>query len=171
MKTGHFQSCVHFWIFQICWHIESSSLIALPFRILNSSSAPKCGKLYRERIFFFIIFFSYFQDFHNVYIFLFQICWCSECSTLAALSSGICNSSPGIPSPPPALSIVLLPKTHLTSHSRMSGSRCVTTPLRLSWSLRCPSYIGAITYPLSTWCETLLRKKRENGNLSHGKLT
>ena len=31
--------------------------------------------------------------------------------------------STGIPSPPPALFVVMLPKAHLTSHSRMSGSR------------------------------------------------
>ena len=35
------------------------------------------------------------------------------------------NSSTGIPSPPLALFIVMLPKAHLTSHSRMSGSRWV----------------------------------------------
>ena len=29
----------------------------------------------------------------------------------------------GIPSPPPALFIVMLPKTHLTSHSKMFVSR------------------------------------------------
>ena len=33
------------------------------------------------------------------------------------------NSSTGIPSPPLALFIVMLPKAHLTLHSRMSGSR------------------------------------------------
>ena len=31
----------------------------------------------------------------------------------------------------------MLPKAHLTSHSRMSGSRWVITPTWLSWSLRC----------------------------------
>ena len=40
----------------------------------------------------------------------------------------IWNSSAGIPSPPLALFIVMLPKAHLTSHSRMSGSRWVITP-------------------------------------------
>ena len=40
--------------------------------------------------------------------------------------------SPGIPSPPLALFIVMLPKVHLTSHSRMSGSRWVITPSWLS---------------------------------------
>ena len=39
------------------------------------------------------------------------------------LSVAILNSSAEIPSPPIALFIVILPKVHLTSHSRMSGSR------------------------------------------------
>ena len=42
------------------------------------------------------------------------------------------NSSAGIPSPPLALFVVMLPKAHLTSHSRISGSRWVITPLWLS---------------------------------------
>ena len=42
------------------------------------------------------------------------------------------NSSTGIPSPPLALFIVMLSKAHLTSHSRMSGSRWGITPLWLS---------------------------------------
>ena len=47
-----------------------------------------------------------------------------------ASSFRIWNSSPGIPSPPLALFVVMLPKSHLTLHSRMSGSRWVIT---LSW--------------------------------------
>ena len=62
---------------------------------------------------------------------VFQICWYIECSTLTA-SFRIWNSSPGIPSPPLALFIVMLPKAHLTSHSRISGSRWVITPSWLS---------------------------------------
>ena len=46
------------------------------------------------------------------------------------------NSSTWIPSPPLALIVVMLPKAHLTSHSRVSGSRWVTTPSWLSGSLR-----------------------------------
>ena len=61
---------------------------------------------------------------------VFQICWHIECSTFTASSSRIWNSSTGIPSPPLALFEVMLPKVHLTSHSRMSGSRWVITP---SW--------------------------------------
>ena len=38
------------------------------------------------------------------------------------------DSSTGIPSPPLALFVVMLHKAHLTSHSRMSGSRRVITP-------------------------------------------
>ena len=59
----------------------------------------------------------------------FQICWQIEYSTSTASSFRIWNSSTGIPSPPLALFIVTLPKAHLTSHSRMSGSRWVITPL------------------------------------------
>ena len=67
---------------------------------------------------------------------LFQICWHIECSTFIASSFRIWNSSAGIPSPPLALFIVMLPKGHLTSHSRLSGSRWVITPLWLSGSSR-----------------------------------
>ena len=63
---------------------------------------------------------------------VFQICWHIECSTLTASSFRIGNSSAGIPSPPLYLFAVMLPKAHLTSHSRMSGSRWVITPLWLS---------------------------------------
>ena len=33
-----FQSCDPFWVFQICWHIECSTLTASSFRIWNSST-------------------------------------------------------------------------------------------------------------------------------------
>ena len=58
---------------------------------------------------------------------VFQICWHIECSTFTASSFRIWNSSTRIPSPPLALFIVMIPKAHLTSHSRMSGSRWLTT--------------------------------------------
>ena len=54
---------------------------------------------------------------------VFQICWHIECSTFTASSFRIRNSLTGIPSPPLALFIVMLSKAHLTSHSRLSGSR------------------------------------------------
>ena len=80
MKTDLFQSCGHWWVFQICWHIKCSTFTVSSFRIWNSST--------------------------------------------------------GIPSSPLALLIVMLPKAHLTSHSRMSGSRWVITPSWLSGSWR-----------------------------------
>ena len=57
-----------------------------------------------------------------------------ECSTFTASSFRIWNLSIGIPSPPLALFVVMLSKAHLTSHSRMSGSKWVITPLWLSGS-------------------------------------
>ena len=54
---------------------------------------------------------------------IFCIYWYIECSSFITSSFRIWNSSTGIPSPPLALFIVMLPKAHLTSHSRMSGSR------------------------------------------------
>ena len=38
MKTDFFQSCGHWWVFQICWHIECSTFTASSVRIWNSSS-------------------------------------------------------------------------------------------------------------------------------------
>ena len=83
MKTDLFQSCGHWWVFQICWHFECST-----FRIWNSSA--------------------------------------------------------GIPLPPLALFVVIFPKTHLTLHSRISGSRWVITPLWLSGSWRSFLYSSSV---------------------------
>ena len=58
---------------------------------------------------------------------VFQIGWYIECSPFTASSFKIWNNSPGIPSPPLALFLVMLPKTHLTSHFRKSGSTWVHT--------------------------------------------
>jgi len=58
---------------------------------------------------------------------VFQICSHIEYRTFTASSFRIWNSSTGIPSPPLALFVVMLPKAHLTSHYRMSGSRSVIT--------------------------------------------
>ena len=57
---------------------------------------------------------------------VFQISWHIECSTLLALSFRIWNSTAGTASTPLALFVVMLPKSHLTSHSRISGSRWVS---------------------------------------------
>ena len=50
----------------------------------------------------------------------------------------------GIPSPPLALFIVMLPKALLTSHSRMSGSSLVITPSWLSGSWRSLLYSSSV---------------------------
>ena len=67
---------------------------------------------------------------------VFHICWHIECSSFTASSFRIWNCSTGIPSPPLALFILILPKAHLTSHSRISGSSWVITPSCLSGSWR-----------------------------------
>ena len=54
-----------------------------------------------------------------------QICWHIECSTFTASSFRVWCSSTGIPSPPLALFIVMLPEAHLTSHFWMSDPRWV----------------------------------------------
>ena len=64
----------------------------------------------------------------------FIISWYIWCSTLTVPSFGIWISLSEISSPPLALFVVSFAKAHLTSHSRMSGSRWVPTPL-LPWSL------------------------------------
>ena len=75
---------------------------------------------------------------------VFQICWHIECSTFTASSFRIWNSSTVIPSPLLALFVVMLPKARFTSHSRMSGSRCLITPLWLSGSLSSFLYSSSV---------------------------
>ena len=74
----------------------------------------------------------------------FQICWHIECSTFTGSSFRIWNSSTEIPTPPLALFVVMFPKAHLTSHSRMSGSRWVITPSWLSGSWRSFLYSSSV---------------------------
>ena len=83
---------------------------------------------------------------------VFQICWHIECSTFTASSFRIWNSSTGIPSPPLALFVAMLSKAHLTSHSRMSGSRSVITPSWLSRSWRSFLYSPSVY----SFCTVLL---------------
>ena len=68
-------------------------------------------------------------------------------STFTASSFRIWNSLTGIPSPPLALFVVMLPKAHLTSHSRMSGCSWGITPSWLSGSWR--SFLYSSVYSSS----------------------
>ena len=80
------------------------------------------------------------------YCWVFQICWHMECSTFTASSFRTGNnSSTGIPSRPLALFVVRLSYAHLTSHSRMSGSRWVITPSWLSGSWRSFLYSSSMS--------------------------
>ena len=75
---------------------------------------------------------------------VFQICWHVEYSTFIASYFRIWNSSTVIPSHPVALLVVMLPKAHLTSHSRMFGSRWVISPFWLSGSWRSFFYHSSV---------------------------
>ena len=66
-------------------------------------------------------------------------------------------SSTGIPSPPLTLFVVMLPKVQLTSHSRMSGSRWVITPLWLSGSWRSFLYSSVYSCHLFLICSASVR--------------
>ena len=59
---------------------------------------------------------SYFKSCGHCWVF--QICWHVECSTLTASSFRVWSSSVGILSPSLALFIMMLPKSHLTLHSK-----------------------------------------------------
>ena len=78
---------------------------------------------------------------------VFQLCWHIECSTLTASSLRIWKSSAGIPSPLLVLFIEMLPKAHLTSHSRIFDSRWLTTPSWLSGSPRSFLY----SFSVNSW--------------------
>ena len=86
-----------------------------------------------------------FQSCGHCWVFL--ICWHIECSTFIASSYSIWNSSTGIPLPPLALFVVMLSKAHLSSHSRMSGSRWVTKPSWSSGSWRYFLYSSSVFLP------------------------
>jgi len=83
-----------------------------------------------------------FQSYGHCWVF--QICWRIECSTFTLSSFRICNSSAGIPLPPLALFIAMLPKARLTLHSRISGSMWVITPSWLSGSWRSFLYSSSV---------------------------
>ena len=66
---------------------------------------------------------------------LFQSVATNEFSKFAGILNAVLSQhhilgfdSTGIPSPPLALFVVMLPKAHLTSHSRMSSSMLLITP-------------------------------------------
>ena len=66
-------------------------------------------------------------------------------AALSTISSfRIWNSSTGIPLPPLALFRVMLPEVHLTSNSRMSGTRWVIIPSWLSESWRSFLYSSSV---------------------------
>ena len=64
--------------------------------------------------------------------------------TLGSITTNKASGGGGIPSSSLVLFIVMLPKVHLTSHSRMFGSRRVTTPSWLFRSLKFSLYNSSV---------------------------
>ena len=77
---------------------------------------------------------------------VFQVSWHIVCSTFTASSFRIWNRSTGIPSPPLALLVVMLPKAHFPSDSRLSGSRWVILPPLLNISCFCCVHTISVLY-------------------------
>ena len=106
----------------LAWWILSITLLACEMSaIVHSLALPFLGIGMKSDLF---------QSCGHCWVF--QICRHSECSTFTASSFRIWSNSTGIPSPPLALFVVMLPKAHLTSHSNMFGSKWVTTLLWFS---------------------------------------
>ena len=97
---------------------------------------------------------------------VFQIHWHIQCSNFTAPSLRIWNSSTGIPSPPLALFVVMLPKAHLTSHSRMSGSRWVSMPIYAHVYIYCVSLFKKKLTKLNQIGRYLVIGKKAKNNLS-----
>ena len=129
----HFMYC-----WNLGWRLLSTTLLAcemsaIVWQFEHSLALPVFGIGMKTDLF---------QSYGHCWIF--QICWNTERSTLTALSFRIWNSSAGISTPPLALFVVMLPMAHLTSHSRMSGSRWRITPSRLFGSLRLFLYNSSV---------------------------
>ena len=126
--TSGISQFTYYW--SIAWRIVSINLLACAMSTIvqkfeHSLALPFFGIEMRTNIF---------QSCGHCWVF--QICWNIECSPLTALSFRIWNNSAGISSSSLAVFIEMLPMTHLTSHSKMSGSRWVITPSWLSGSVR-----------------------------------
>ena len=122
----------------LAWRILSITLLACEMRAIvwsfeHSLALPFFGIGMKTDLF---------QSHGHCWVF--QICWHIECSTFKVSSFRIWNSLTQIPSPLLALFVVMLPKAHLTSHSRMSGSRWVITPSRLYGSWRSFLYSSSV---------------------------
>ncbi|MDI3350306.1 hypothetical protein AFAEFNGA_00612 [Mycoplasmopsis arginini] len=124
--TSGSSRCTYCW--SLAWRILSMTLLACEM----SASVRSCEHSLALPFFGIGMKTDLFQSRGHCWVF--QMCWHIECSTFTASSFRIWKSSTGIPSPPLALFVVMLSKAHLTSHSRMSGSRSGITPSWLSGS-------------------------------------
>ena len=66
MKTDHFQSRGHCWVFQICWRIECSTLTASSLKIWNSSAGIPLSPV---SLFIVMLPKAHFTDFSKYYVY------------------------------------------------------------------------------------------------------
>ena len=138
------KSSLNIWKFmvQYCWSLAWRILCITLLAYKMNTTVQKFGHSFALPFFGIGMKTDIFQSCGHGWVF--QICWHIACNTFAASSFRIWNSSTGIPSPPLALFVVMLSKVHLTSHSRMSGSRWVITPSWLSGSWRSSLYSSSV---------------------------
>ena len=134
----------------LAWRIVSTTLLACEMSAIvqyfeHSLALPFLGIIMKSDLF---------QCCGHCWVF--HICWYIECNTFTASSFRIWNSSTGIPSLPLALCVVNLSKAHLTSHSRMCGSRWVITSSWLSELWRSFLYSFCVVHIQSVFLPPLL---------------
>ena len=117
--------------FRYCWSL-AWRILNIPLLVCEMSELYSSLNIHLDCLSLGLEWTDLFQSCGHCWVF--QICWHIECSTFTTSYFRIWNSSTGIPSPPLALFVVVLPKAYLTSHSRMFGSRGVITALWLSSS-------------------------------------
>ena len=116
LKPAWTAGCSWFmYCWSLTWRILSITLLACKMSAIvplfeHSLSLPSFGIGMKTHLF---------QSWGHCWVF--QICWHIECNIFTASSFRIWNSSTGIPWSPLALFIVMVPKAHLASHSRISG--------------------------------------------------
>ena len=109
----------------LAWRILSITLLAW-----NESNCEVVGTFLDIALLWYWVKTHFYQSCGHCWVL--QVCWHIECSTVITSFFRIWKSLSGSPSPPLVLFIVILPKAHLNSHTKMSGSRWVITSLWLS---------------------------------------
>ena len=128
--------------FVLCWSL-AWRILSITFQACEMSAIVQESEHFLTLPFFEIgMKIDLFQSCGHCWVF--QICWHIKCSTLMHYLLGFEIAQLNSITSTVALFVVMLPKAHLTSHSKMSGSRWVITPSWLSVSLRSFLYSSSV---------------------------